>query len=77
VAHDLRADLDQLFLQKRAQARGVRFGRPLKLTRYQIEEALARTGQESRWRILVGPMGSAIRRYRGSNLIRLSSLSSR
>jgi len=40
----------------------------LKLTRYQIEEALARTGQESRWRILVGPMGSAIRRYRGSNL---------
>ena len=28
--------------RKRAQARGVRFGRPLKLTRYQIEEALAR-----------------------------------
>jgi DNA invertase Pin-like site-specific DNA recombinase len=28
--------------RKRAQARGVGFGRPLKLTRYQIEEALAR-----------------------------------
>src|SRR6516225_620671 len=28
--------------RKRAQARGVRFGRPLKLTRYQVEEALAR-----------------------------------
>jgi DNA invertase Pin-like site-specific DNA recombinase len=28
--------------RKRAQARGVKFGRPLKLTRYQIEEALAR-----------------------------------
>jgi DNA invertase Pin-like site-specific DNA recombinase len=28
--------------RKRAQARGVRFGRPLKLSRYQIEEALAR-----------------------------------
>lgn len=28
--------------RKRAQARGVRFGRPMKLTRYQIEEALAR-----------------------------------
>jgi DNA invertase Pin-like site-specific DNA recombinase len=28
--------------RKRAQARGVRFGRKLKLSRYQIEEALAR-----------------------------------
>jgi DNA invertase Pin-like site-specific DNA recombinase len=28
--------------RKRAQARGVRFGRPLKLTRYQIEEAITR-----------------------------------
>jgi DNA invertase Pin-like site-specific DNA recombinase len=28
--------------RKRAQARGVRFGRPLKLSRFQIEEALAR-----------------------------------
>jgi len=28
--------------RKRAQARGVRFGRPLKLSRYQIEEALTR-----------------------------------
>src|SRR4029077_4186235 len=28
--------------RKRAQASGVRFGRPLKLIRYQIEEALAR-----------------------------------
>jgi len=28
--------------RKRAQARGVRFGRPLKLSRYQMEEALAR-----------------------------------
>ena len=28
--------------RKRAQARGVRFGRPMKLTRYQIEEALTR-----------------------------------
>jgi len=28
--------------RKRAQARGVRFGRPLKLSKYQIEEALAR-----------------------------------
>jgi DNA invertase Pin-like site-specific DNA recombinase len=30
--------------RKRAQARGVKFGRPLKLTRYQIEEAVARRG---------------------------------
>jgi DNA invertase Pin-like site-specific DNA recombinase len=28
--------------RKRAQARGVKFGRPMKLTKYQIEEALAR-----------------------------------
>ena len=28
--------------RKRAQARGVRFGRHLKLSRYQIEEAIAR-----------------------------------
>src|SRR5215831_17852486 len=28
--------------RKRAQARGVRFGRPLKLSKYQIEEAVAR-----------------------------------
>jgi DNA invertase Pin-like site-specific DNA recombinase len=28
--------------RKRAQARGVRFGRPLKFSRYQIEEAIAR-----------------------------------
>jgi DNA invertase Pin-like site-specific DNA recombinase len=28
--------------RKRAQANGVRFGRPLKLTRYQVKEALAR-----------------------------------
>ena len=28
--------------RKRAQARGVRFGRPLKLTAFQISEALAR-----------------------------------
>ena len=27
--------------RKRAQARGVRFGRPVKLSRYQIEEALS------------------------------------
>jgi DNA invertase Pin-like site-specific DNA recombinase len=28
--------------RKRAQARGVRFGRPLKLSAFQIKEALAR-----------------------------------
>jgi DNA invertase Pin-like site-specific DNA recombinase len=38
--HPIRARTDEG--RKRAQARGVRFGRPLKLTRYQIEEALAR-----------------------------------
>ena len=38
--HLIRARTDEG--RKRAQARGVRFGRPLKLTRYQIEEALAR-----------------------------------
>jgi hypothetical protein len=29
-------------MMKRAQARGVRFGRPLKLSAFQIKEALAR-----------------------------------
>jgi DNA invertase Pin-like site-specific DNA recombinase len=38
--HLIRARTDEG--RKRAQARGVRFGRPLKLTRYQIEEAPAR-----------------------------------
>lgn len=38
--HFIRARTDEG--RKRAQARGVRFGRPMKLTRYQIEEALAR-----------------------------------
>jgi DNA invertase Pin-like site-specific DNA recombinase len=38
--HLIRARTDEG--RKRAQARGVRFGRPLKLTKYQIEEALAR-----------------------------------
>jgi DNA invertase Pin-like site-specific DNA recombinase len=38
--HLIRARTDEG--RKRAQARGVRFGRPLKLTRYQIEEALGR-----------------------------------
>ena len=38
--HLIRARTDEG--RKRAQARGVRFGRPLKLTRYQIAEALAR-----------------------------------
>ena len=38
--HLIRARTDEG--RKRAQARGVRFGRPLKLSRYQIEEALAR-----------------------------------
>ena len=37
--HLIRARTDEG--RKRAQARGVRFGRPLKLSRYQIEEALA------------------------------------
>ena len=38
--HLIRARTDEG--RKQAQARGVRFGRPLKLTKYQIEEALAR-----------------------------------
>src|SRR6266481_5649693 len=38
--HLIRARTDEG--RKRAQARGVRFGRPLKLSRYQIDEALAR-----------------------------------
>jgi DNA invertase Pin-like site-specific DNA recombinase len=38
--HLIRARTDEG--RKRAQASGVRFGRPLKLTKYQIEEALAR-----------------------------------
>ena len=38
--HLIRARTDEG--RKRAQSRGVRFGRPIKLTRYQIEEALAR-----------------------------------
>ena len=38
--HLIRARTDEG--RKRAQARGVRFGRPQKLTKYQIEEALAR-----------------------------------
>jgi DNA invertase Pin-like site-specific DNA recombinase len=38
--HLIRARTDEG--RKRAQARGVRFGRPLKLSRYQIAEALAR-----------------------------------
>jgi DNA invertase Pin-like site-specific DNA recombinase len=38
--HLIRARTDEG--RKRAQARGVRFGRPLKLSRYQIDEALSR-----------------------------------
>jgi DNA invertase Pin-like site-specific DNA recombinase len=38
--HLIRARTDEG--RKRAQARGVRFGRPLKLSRYQIDEALIR-----------------------------------
>src|SRR5262245_2662645 len=38
--HLIRARTDEG--RKRAQARGVKFGRPLKLTKFQIEEALAR-----------------------------------
>jgi DNA invertase Pin-like site-specific DNA recombinase len=38
--HLIRARTDEG--RKRAQARGVRFGRPHKLTRFQIDEALAR-----------------------------------
>lgn len=38
--HLIRARTDEG--RKRAQARGVRFGRPLKLTQFQIREALAR-----------------------------------
>jgi DNA invertase Pin-like site-specific DNA recombinase len=38
--HLIRARTDEG--RKRAQARGVRFGRPFKLSRYQIDEALAR-----------------------------------
>jgi DNA invertase Pin-like site-specific DNA recombinase len=38
--HLIRARTDEG--RKRAQTRGVRFGRPLKLSRYQIEEAVAR-----------------------------------
>src|SRR5262249_42376226 len=38
--HLIRARTDEG--RKRAQARGVKFGRPMKLTRFQIEEALAR-----------------------------------
>jgi DNA invertase Pin-like site-specific DNA recombinase len=46
--HLIRARTDEG--RKRAQARGVRFGRPLKLTRYQIKVALARreAGEQSR-----------------------------
>jgi hypothetical protein len=35
--------------RKRAKARGVRFGRPLKLTAHQRQEAIERPGQRSRW----------------------------
>jgi DNA invertase Pin-like site-specific DNA recombinase len=38
--HLIRARTDEG--RKRAQARGVRFGRPLKLSQFQIKEALAR-----------------------------------
>jgi DNA invertase Pin-like site-specific DNA recombinase len=38
--HLIRARTDEG--RKRAQSRGIKFGRPLKLTKYQIEEALAR-----------------------------------
>ena len=38
--HLIRARTDEG--RKRAQARGVRFGRPLKLTKFQIDEALSR-----------------------------------
>jgi DNA invertase Pin-like site-specific DNA recombinase len=38
--HLIRARTDEG--RKRAQARGIRFGRPMKLSRFQIEEALAR-----------------------------------
>jgi DNA invertase Pin-like site-specific DNA recombinase len=52
--------------RKRAQARGVRFGRPIKLT---IKSRKPYRGgkQGSRWRISAGAMGSAIQRFRGSS----------
>jgi DNA invertase Pin-like site-specific DNA recombinase len=51
----------------RAQARGIKFGRKPKLTRFQIAEALARRGkQEKPSRILVGAMASVIQRFLGS-----------
>jgi resolvase-like protein len=52
--------------RKRAQARGVRFGRPMKLSAYQIKEALVRGKRESQWRILVGAMALAIQQFPGS-----------
>jgi DNA invertase Pin-like site-specific DNA recombinase len=45
--HLIRARTDEG--RKRAQARGVRFGRKPKLTRHQIQEALARKQATRRW----------------------------
>ncbi|MGC2336530.1 MAG: recombinase family protein [Pseudolabrys sp.] len=53
--------------RKRAQARGVRFGRKLKLTQHQITEALQRREAGERYLRSAGPTTSAIQRFRGSS----------
>jgi DNA invertase Pin-like site-specific DNA recombinase len=51
--------------RKRAQARGVRFGRKLKLTPHQRQEVLGRRAGARLWWRLRGAMRLAIRRFRG------------
>jgi len=54
--------------RKRAQARGVRFGRKLKLTAHQQQDAIARRELARLWPKLVGATTSATQRSRGSRL---------
>jgi len=56
--------------RKRAQARGVRFGRTPKLTAHQRAEAIARRAAGQPWSISRGATTSAIPLYRGSTLPR-------
>ena len=52
--------------RKRAQARGVRFGRKLKLTKHQRQEALARVRLAKGWPRLVGATTSVTQLSQGS-----------
>ena len=59
--------------RKRAQARGVRFGRKLKLTQHQITEALQRREAGEALVEIGRATTSAIQQYRGSSMCELDN----